>query len=400
MRLVGQRDMKLLMAVSFAGMFNVYVVLTALPLYVVELGGSAFHAGLMSGIGLLSAVLLRLVFGPMTDDRGRRLPLIIGNIVFMLAPVGFWLANSVPTLVVMRALQAIGPAAFLGAVSALSVDLSPPSLKATGLGVVGIFKSLGAAVGPPVALGVAAAYGFPAVFFLCVVVGIVGVVCSVLLSDDRSRFQLASDSNTRAQAAGEQVSTTNNPWLEVLSTRSSRFAALTVIIVATAQGAIVTFVPLYGEDVGVTHHGTYLALLSTAGMIGGLIAGALSDRFGRMRTLVPTLLLFSVGVAALVAFKSPWMALLSAMLAGGGFTGNLIVLGSMMAENSSERRTGVVFHLQEGAVDVGMGVGAFLLGLATEPLGYPVGFLSIGVGIAVWGLFVALRSRQSGTKQS
>src|SRR5690625_1478879 len=114
--------MKLLMAVSFAGMFNVYVVLTVLPLYVVELGGSAFHAGLMSGVGLLSAVLFRFVFGPMTDERGRRLPLIIGNVVFMLAPIGFWLANSVSGLIFMRALQAIGPAAYLGAVSALAVD--------------------------------------------------------------------------------------------------------------------------------------------------------------------------------------------------------------------------------------------------------------------------------------
>lgn len=396
--------MKLLMAVSFAGMFNVYVVLTVLPLYVVELGGSAFHAGLMSGVGLLSAVLFRFVFGPMTDERGRRLPLIIGNVVFMLAPIGFWLANSVSGLIFMRALQAIGPAAYLGAVSALAVDLSPPSLKATGLGVVGIFKSLGAAVGPPVAISVAAAYGFPAVFSLCIFFGAVGVVGSILLTDDRHRAAVGDARDRGAPEGGADAAVTdsaslsppkNNPWLAVLSTRSSRFAALTVAVVATAQGAIVTFVPLYGEDVGVTHHGTYLALLSTAGMIGGLVAGALSDRLGRVRTLVPTLFLFSVGVAALVAFKSPWMALVSAMLAGGGFTGNLIILGSMMAENSSERHTGVVFHLQEGAVDIGMGIGAFLLGLATEPLGYPAGFLGIGVGCALWGLFVAMRSNRS-----
>ncbi len=84
--------MKLLMVVSFAGMFNLYVVLTVLPLYVVELGGTAFHAGLLAGVGLWTAVALRLVFGPMTDERGRRLPLIIGTAAFALAPLGFWLA--------------------------------------------------------------------------------------------------------------------------------------------------------------------------------------------------------------------------------------------------------------------------------------------------------------------
>lgn len=385
--------MKLLMVVSFAGMFNLYVVLTVLPLYVVELGGTAFHAGLLAGVGLWTAVALRLVFGPMTDERGRRLPLIIGTAAFALAPLGFWLAPSVSALIGIRALQAIGPAAFLGAVSALAVDFSPPELRATGLGLIGIFKSLGAAVGPPVAMVLADAFGFPAVFFTCTVVGFAGVVCSWLLRDDSGE--------RAAQRTGDEMDVGYNstagpawlrPWFEVLATSPARFATLTVAVVATCQGAIVTFVPLFGESLNVAYHSWYFAVLSAFGMLGGIVAGALSDRFGRLRTLVPTLFFFGAGVVVLAGFASPTMAVVSAVMAGAGFTGNLVILGSMMSENAPARRTGVVFHLQEGAVDVGMGIGSFVYGLAAEPFGFALSFIGVGAVTMAWGVIVLARS--------
>lgn len=399
--LAGRRDMKLLMVVSFAGMFNLYVVLTVLPLYVVELGGTAFHAGLQSAVGLLTAVLLRLYFGPLTDERGRRLPLAVGMLAFTLAPLGFWLAPTVGALIAVRALQAVGPAAFLGANSALAVDLSPPSLRATGLGLVGVFKSLGATVGPPAAMWLADVYGFPAVFFTCFLVGAVGFICSLLLPGHAPAARCEADvspgalGGRSARQAAQNGARLLRPWREVLGPASARFAALTVVIIAMSQGAIVTFVPLYGQSLGVSYHPVYFGVLSSFGMLGGLVAGALSDRFGRVRVLIPTLFVFGAGVVLLAGFGSPWAAVASAALAGFGFTGNLVILGTFMAENASQRRTGVVFHLQEGAVDVGMGVGSFLLGLTTQPLGYPASFVGIGAACLLWGAVVIARSAAS-----
>lgn len=402
--LAGRRDMKLLMAVCFAGMFNLYVVLTVLPLYVVELGGTGFHAGLQSAAGLLTAVALRLYFGPLTDRRGRRLVLLIGTVAFALAPLGFWLAPSVEAVVFMRLLQAVGPAALLGALSALAVDLSPPSLRATGLGLSGVFKSLGAAAGPPVAIWLANAYGFPAVFAVSTAVGLVGIVCSWLLTNDDPRRSAPARGHAAGDAARDAADAAKSPaaeangagwlrpWREVLVPLPARFAALTVIIVALSQGAIVTFVPLYSEALGVAYHSLYFFALSSFGMLGGLVAGGLSDRFGRVRVLVPTLFLFGAGVVALAWFGSPWAAFASAVLAGFGFTGNLVILGTFMADNVSAGRTGIVFHLQESAVDVGMGIGSFVLGLTTQSLGFGASFLGVGAVCLLWGVLVLARS--------
>ncbi len=127
-------------------------------------------------------------------------------------------------------------------------------------------------------------------------------------------------------------------------------------------------------------------------MLGGIVAGALSDRFGRLRTLVPTLFFFGAGVVVLAGFASPTMAVVSAVMAGAGFTGNLVILGSMMSENAPARRTGVVFHLQEGAVDVGMGIGSFVYGLAAEPFGFALSFIGVGAVTMAWGVIVLARS--------
>lgn len=388
-RLAAGRNMKLLLVVSFTGMFNLYVALTALPLYVVQVGGSAFHAGLLSSIGLLAAVAFRFVFGPMTDNIGRRPPLIIGNAAFALAAAGLWLSDSVSEVAVVRVLQAVGPAAFISASSALAVDLSPPDMRATGLGLAGAFKSLGAAVGPPVAIALAGSSGFAAVFFVCFIVGAVGVAVSVLLQEDRSPVR---DPAAAAPADRRPVRGLG-PWREVLDPYWSRFAALTAAVLAMAQGSILTFVPLFGQAAGVGHHGVYFTVLSVAGVAGGLAGGALSDRLGRVKALFPMFLVYSAGVVLLTAFPSVVPAMLSAVLAGFGFTGNIIVLGSMMAEHASPRRTGIVFALQESAVDVGMGVGAFVLGLTTEAFGYGASFLGLGAGCAAWALYIGLRSR-------
>src|SRR5690606_27839242 len=195
---------------------------------------------------------------------------------FALAAAGLWLSDSVSEVAVVRVLQAVGPAAFISASSALAVDLSPPDMRATGLGLAGAFKSLGAAVGPPVAIALAGSSGFAAVFFVCFIVGAVGVAVSVLLQEDRSPVR---DPAAAAPADRRPVRGLG-PWREVLDPYWSRFAALSV-----------------------------------AGVSGGLAGGRLSERLGGVTALFHRFLVDSAGVVRLTALPSVVLGMRSAVLA-------------------------------------------------------------------------------------
>ncbi len=63
---------------------------------------ATFLAGLACG---------QLIYGPLSDRFGRRVPLMIGAIIFILGGIGCALANSLPILVSARLVQALGGAA-------------------------------------------------------------------------------------------------------------------------------------------------------------------------------------------------------------------------------------------------------------------------------------------------
>lgn len=80
----------------------------------VELTLSAFFAGLVCG---------QVVYGPLSDRFGRRRPLALGIVVYVLASVGCALASSLTALIALRFVQALGGCAGLVISRALVRDL-------------------------------------------------------------------------------------------------------------------------------------------------------------------------------------------------------------------------------------------------------------------------------------
>ena len=72
------------------------------------LGGDDIAVGIVVGAFSISSILMRPFAGRLADRRGRRLGLIAGAIVTVVAALGHLLATDVPTLIVMRLLLGDG----------------------------------------------------------------------------------------------------------------------------------------------------------------------------------------------------------------------------------------------------------------------------------------------------
>src|SRR5919106_441209 len=102
------------------------ILLPTVPLYVEgPLGGGSVAVGIVVGAFSISALLLRPWAGRLSDRRGRRLLMLAGASIFAFSVLGYHLADSIPAMIVMRAITGAGEALFfVGAASAIS-DLAP-----------------------------------------------------------------------------------------------------------------------------------------------------------------------------------------------------------------------------------------------------------------------------------
>ena len=93
-----------------------------------------------------------------------------------------------------------------------------------------------------------------------------------------------------------------------------------------------------------------LASYSLLGMaLGGVFGGWAADRFGRVRVVVWTIVLFSIGTAALGLTQNYWQFAIVRFISSLGLGAEYVVCNTLMAEYvPTERRTTVLGTLQAG----------------------------------------------------
>lgn len=148
---------------------------TAMPSYVVELGGSAFLASAQTSLFALAAVALRLVLGPMSDRRGPRRMMVVGALGFTLPCVLLAFCTELWQVLALRAVQAVGLAAFHPCVSLAVSRISEPGALGARMGAVRFVSTLSLMVGPALLFPLVEGAGYRAFFGALCLVGALGL---------------------------------------------------------------------------------------------------------------------------------------------------------------------------------------------------------------------------------
>ncbi len=147
-----------------------------------QVGGSVVSVSwVMNGYNLVLTVLF-LPMGRLGDRYGHKLVFTLGLALFTAASLPCALATSIPTLVAWRVVQAVGAAAVVPTALTLLLQAFPERRQGFAAGLFGAVSSLALAVGPVLG-GVLVWYrGWPAVFWLNLPVGIIGVFLALTLT--------------------------------------------------------------------------------------------------------------------------------------------------------------------------------------------------------------------------
>jgi EmrB/QacA subfamily drug resistance transporter len=163
---------------GFMAVVNITVIYLALP-YIER----ALHAGIADQEWIVSIYPLMeggftLAAGTLGDLYGRKRILTITTWLFVLATLGCALAPSAPLLIVMRGLQGLGGAALLSLPVAILVQMLPEGTDNEG--TIKVFSTVagsGGIAGPIIGGVLVHFWGWGAVFYLSVVMGLVVLAC-------------------------------------------------------------------------------------------------------------------------------------------------------------------------------------------------------------------------------
>ena len=161
---------------SAIGPFAIDMYLPALP----DIGRS-LHASVGAVQWSLTTFFLslgfgQLLYGPVSDMVGRKLPLYGGMALFLVASVGCALAGSIETLLAWRLLQGLGAAAGMAIPRAVVRDLYTGSDAARLMSLLMLVFSVSPILAPLAGSGVIAVAGWRGVFWAVALAAVVGLV--------------------------------------------------------------------------------------------------------------------------------------------------------------------------------------------------------------------------------
>ncbi len=171
-------------ALGFASLFmdvSSEMIHALLPVFMtVTLGASIVTVGVIEGVAEATAAIVKVFSGALSDWFGRRKPLVLlGYGLAALTKPLFPLAGGIATIVTARFVDRIGKGIRGAPRDALIADVTPPEQRGAAFGLRQSLDSVGAFLGPLLALALIAAFAgdVRAVFWVAVIPAFIAVAC-------------------------------------------------------------------------------------------------------------------------------------------------------------------------------------------------------------------------------
>jgi DHA1 family bicyclomycin/chloramphenicol resistance-like MFS transporter len=148
------------------GPFSIDMYLPGFPDIAKDLHSTVAHVSLSLSSFFIGIAIGQLLYGPLLDRFGRKRPLYIGMVVYLLASVGCSLCRTADSLIAIRFLQALGGCVGMVAGRAMVRDLFPVEENAKIFSLLMLVVAVSPIIAPTLGGYVAAAFGWQWIFII------------------------------------------------------------------------------------------------------------------------------------------------------------------------------------------------------------------------------------------
>jgi len=254
-----------------------------LPVFLTTVvGASAFMVGLIEGLAEATASFMKLVSGAWSDRSGKRKPLaLLGYGLAALSKPLFPLADSALTVLLARLADRVGKGIRGAPRDALVADLTPPAQRGAAYGLRQALDTVGAFVGPLLAIGLMVVFAgdIRAVFAVAIIPALISVAILLLgvREPERAAGSPAGSAAQRPRFGLATLRRLPRPFWLLMAVSApftlARFSEAFLILRAQSVGLAIALAPLA------------LVVMNLVYSLSAYPAGRLSDRVPRTRLL-------------------------------------------------------------------------------------------------------------------
>lgn len=356
-----------------------------LPIFAAALGASGAFLGLIVSVSTVTGLLLKPLFGILSDRWGRRFWLLIGACFFAFIPFLYRFISTPEQLLVIRLIHGLATAIYGPVTLAYIAEISRKDKTAEDIGWFQLARSGGYIVGPALAGWLLLSLDLTTVF---TIIGLIS--CAIFLPilhlpetrgrERRKRKPIFQHIKNAIRDGGQ----TSAVWL------TGGLEAVTFIALYTLKA----FLPIYALEAGVSVVlvGLYFSLNEAAHVLGKPFGGRVGDRWGYLPTISLGMLVLAVSLPLVRILDQGLLFLVPAALMGLAQALIFPAAIALVSDRINPEHLGAGMGLIGMMQNLGKVAGPVLGGLAISALGYEATLVGLSLMLAlgtavIWGFF-------------
>lgn len=364
-----------------------------LPVFMVTvLGTSMWAVGLIEGVAEATALIVKVFSGVLSDYWGRRKPLaVLGYGLGAASKPLFALATTTGMVLAARLIDRTGKGIRGAPRDALVADLAPPGMRGAAFGLRQSLDTVGAFVGPLLAMGLMLLWAndFRAIFWVAMVPGFMAVALLLFGVQEAAPAQDKTAAPRRNPISRDELRRLGAPYWRVVVIGAvftlARFSEAFLVLRALQGGLPVAWTPLVLIGMNVVY------------AMGAYPFGKLSDQMSHTRLLAAGLLVL-IAADVVLASGNHWTFVWAGIALWGlhmAMTQGL--LATMVADAAPADLRGTAFGFFNLMSGLAMLLASTVAGVLWDQLGAPVTFAAGAVfslaALALLGFWRGARVR-------
>jgi len=358
------------------------MLLPTLPLFVSSLGGEASQIGLVTGIFMFSAILIRPFTSVLATRIDKKYLLIIGITICAFMTGAYYLSSGIGMILVFRVIHGFGFGLATTYFATIATENIPRDRRGEGMGYFGVGETVAISIGPLIGTSLLFKYDYQSLFMGGMCILLLALLMAVFVS--RKPKGLPDNENAELPAATVK-----------LIEKKVLFPSLLIMLVGIAAGSIMSFVALFAAEREFNNVAWFFFIVAIASFAVRLFSGKMFDRLGPGSVLLPSAVFAIAGLLVLTIARNDVQFLIAGALYGFGFGAIFPAIQTwcvnLVEEHEHENAMASFFNF----FDLGIGGGSLILGVVASAFSYTVVYaISIGIFVVYILLYLVYSQKQ------
>ncbi len=355
---------------SAIGPFSIDMYLPGFPEIAESLGTTVSKVSLSLSSFFVGISVGQLIYGPLLDRYGRKIPLYSGLVIYLLASIACAFVQNVDTLIVIRFIQALGSCAGMVAARALVRDIFPVEENAKVFSLLMLVIAVSPIVAPTLGGYISASLGWHTIFLVLAGISLLTFIAVIAW--------LPSGQTPDTSVSLLPAAITKKFWEVAMVPKFYTYAFAGALassgLYSYLAGSPYVFMKIFG--VSEKHFGWIFAIIAMGLILCSQLNTLLLRKFSSERiTLVALACQVSTGIFLVAGSYFGWLGLYGTIIVIWIFLGTqgfAFPNTSALALSPFERNAGTASALM-GAVQLGIGaVATALVGLLNDQTAMPM----------------------------